>query len=90
MKFISKRNDTIISINNRTDPFISKEVKESTFKILDILDNKGLKNIVTITTKGLLSEDDAIKLDKYKNIKIVIMVTYNGIKKEIQPIDITV
>lgn len=85
-----KRNDTIISINNRTDPFISKEVKESTFKILDILDNKGLKNIVTITTKGLLSEDDAIKLDKYKNIKIVIMVTYNGIKKEIQPIDITV
>lgn len=85
-----KENETIISLNNRTDPFINNEVKESTFKILDALDSKNLKNIVTITSKGLLTEEDAKKLDEYKNIQIVIMVTYNGINKEIQPIDISV
>lgn len=78
---------TVISINNRTDPFINNEVKKSTFKLLEIMDNRGLKNIVTITSKGLLTKDDAKYLDKFKNIKIVIIVTYNGIPKNIQPID---
>lgn len=82
-----KVNKTVISLNNRTDPFISKEVKCSTFKLLDIMDKKGLKNIVTITTKGLLTKNDSKILDNYENIKIVIIVTYNGIPKEIQPID---
>lgn len=85
-----RKDKTIISINNRTDPFISQEVKESTFKILDILESKNLKNIVTITTKGLITEEDALRLEKYNNIRIVIMVTYNGIKKDIQPIDIKI
>ncbi len=82
-----EKNETVISINNRTDPFISNEVKESTFRLLDIMDEKELHNVVTITTKGLLTEEDAKKLDNYKNIKLVIIVTYNGISKKIQPID---
>jgi len=81
-----EKDKTVISLNNRTDPFISQEVKDSTFKLLDIMDNLKLKNIVTITSKGLLTEDDARKLDNYKNIKIVIIVTYNGIPLKIQPI----
>ena len=80
------KNRTVISLNNRTDPFITEEVKNSTFKLLDLMDEKGLTNIVTITTKGLLDENDAKKLDKYKNIKVVIIVTYNGISFKIQPI----
>lgn len=81
-----KKDKTIISLNNRTDPFISDEVKQSTFKLLDIMEENKLKNIVTITTKGLLNEEDAKRLDKYKSIKIVIIVTYNGIPLKIQPI----
>ena len=77
---------TVISLNNRTDPFISPEVKESTFKLLDIMDRMGLKNIVTITSKGLLTEEDAKRLDTYKNIRVTIIVTYNGIPMHIQPI----
>lgn len=82
-----KKNATIISLNNRTDPFITDEVKQSTFKLLDIMDNCKLKNIVTITSKALLTEEDAKKLDQYKNIKIVIIITYNGIPLKIQPIN---
>ncbi len=81
-----EKDKTVISLNNRTDPFISDEVRESTFKLLDIMDKNKLKNIVTITTKGRLTEEDAEKLDKYENIRIVIIVTYNGIPLKIQPI----
>lgn len=81
------KDKTIISLNNRTDPFISQEVKNSTFKLLDIMEELNLKNIVTITTKGLLTEEDAKKLDEYSNIRIVIIVTYNGIPLKIQPIN---
>lgn len=82
-----EKGKTVISLNNRTDPFITKEVKESTFKLLDIMDNLKLNNIVTITSKALLTEEDAKRLDNYKNIKIVIIVTYNGIPLKIQPIN---
>lgn len=81
------KHETVISLNNRTDPFISDEVKGSTFKLLDIMEQQKLRNIVTITTKGLLNEEDAIRLDNYKNIKVVIIVTYNGIPLKIQPIN---
>lgn len=82
-----KKDETVISLNNRTDPFITEEVKFSTFKLLDIMDELKLKNIVTITSKGMLTDEDAKRLDKYKNIRIVIIVTYNGIPLKIQPID---
>lgn len=80
------KDSTVISINNRTDPFITREVKESTFKLLEIMDDLGLKNIVTVTTKAKLERKDAQVLDKFKNIKVVIIVTYNGIPLNIQPI----
>ena len=57
-----EKDKTVLSLNNRTDPFISKEVKESTFKLLDIMEKIGLKNIVTITSKGVLTEEDAKRL----------------------------
>lgn len=82
-----KVNETVLSINNRTDPFITEEVKESTFKLLELMDNLRLKNIVTITSKGRLSENDAKRLDEFKNIKVVIIVTYNGIPLNLQPIN---
>jgi hypothetical protein len=85
-----KRDETVISVNNRTDPFITEEVKSSTFKLLDLMEKEGLKNIVTITTKGLLTKEDAKSLDEYKNIDIVIIVTYNGLPQNIQPIKSTV
>lgn len=81
-----KENITVLSLNNRTDPFITPEVSESTYKILNELNSKGLKNIVTVTTKGLITEEMANKLSKLNNIKLVIIVTFNGINQKIQPI----
>lgn len=82
-----KKGETVISLNNRTDPFLTSEVKESTFKLLDLMEQKSLGNIVTITTKGLLTKKDAKRLDSYQNIDIVIIVTYNGLPPNIQPVN---
>ena len=81
-----KENVTVLSLNNRTDPFITTEVAESTYKILKELNDRGLENIVTVTTKGLITEEMARKLSKLENIKLVIIVTFNGINQKIQPI----
>ena len=81
-----KKDITVLSLNNRTDPFITSEVAESTYKILEELNNKGLKNIITVTTKGLITEEMANKLSKLNNIRLVIIVTFNGINQRIQPI----
>lgn len=54
-----KKDVTVLSINNGTDPFITPEVAESTYKILKQLDDRMIKNIVTVTTKGLVTEEMA-------------------------------
>lgn len=81
-----KEGVTVLSINNRTDPFVATEVKQSTFKLIEELDKLKIRNIVTITTKGLLTKQDAMRLNNYKNLKIVIIVTFNGLPLNIQPI----
>ena len=77
---------TVISLNNRTDPFINDEVKESTFALLRIMNERNVKNPITITTKGFLSEEDVKKLEAFSNLFLIIIVTYNGIPEIIQPI----
>ena len=81
-----KKDVTVLSLNNRTDPFINNEVAESTYKLLKELDNNKLKNIVTVTTKGLITEEMAKRLSGLRNINLVIIVTFNGINKKLQPI----
>ena len=77
---------TIISINNRTDPFISIEVKKSTMLLLDIMNKKKITNPITITTKGLVDLNDVKVIESYKDLNVIIIVTYNGIPETIQPI----
>lgn len=78
--------ETVLSLNNRTDPFISPAVKASTFRLMDEMEARKLRNLVTVTTKGLLTGEDAARLASYRYIRPVIIVTYNGIPQNIQPI----
>jgi len=78
---------TILSLNNRTDPFIFEDVKKSTFDILKKLNDAGIKNPVTITSKGLLTKEDVLFLNSLDALDLYIIVTYNELPKEIQPID---
>lgn len=46
------RDKTVISLNNRTDPFITKDVKDSTFRLMEIMDGMGLKKCGNNYNKG--------------------------------------
>jgi len=83
------RGETVISLNNRTDPFLNEQVKASTFRLMDIMERENLTNPVTITSKGMLTIEDAKRLDEYRHISPIIMVTYNGLPFSLQPIDCT-
>ncbi|MGP1408303.1 hypothetical protein [Selenomonas sp.] len=83
------RGETVISLNNRTDPFLNHQVKNSTFRLMDILERENLTNPVTITSKGMLTIEDVRRLDEYRHILPIIIVTYNGMPRLLQPIDCT-
>lgn len=74
---------TPVTINNRTDPFLNKIVKESTFKILDCFEKKNIKNPLIIITKGYLNEDDICKLKTY-SCNLHIFYTYSGISETLE------
>ncbi|WP_163858863.1 hypothetical protein [Paenibacillus elgii] len=78
--------------NKATDPFLPS-VKAHTFYILNSLDKKGLKNIVTVITRYKVDEEDMKILESLENIKLVLFFTYSGITESriepIAPFDIT-
>lgn len=74
------RNFTPITINNRTDPFLTPIIKKSTFKLLDYLEKENIKNPIILITKGYLNDDDINTLKKYKS-NIFVFYTYSGISE---------
>ncbi len=47
--------------NRATDPFLPS-VKEETFRVLELLSQKGLTNLLLLITRYKITEDDAKKL----------------------------
>ena len=81
-------NVTPIQIFNRaTDPFLPG-VKERLFATLMALDEKGLKNTVLVITRWRIDPADIEFLDKLKNLKLTVLVTWSGIEdRRIEPVD---
>jgi DNA repair photolyase len=79
-------NKTPISIGcNATDPFLA-EVKQSTFRILQLLDSMGGKNMVSLITKVSLPDEDIGQLESFKNLDIDLCVSYSAMPKNIEPL----
>ena len=72
--------------NRATDPFLPS-VKEETFRVLELLSQKGLKNLLLLITRCKITEDDAKKLNQFLPLKVAVLVTYSGIQDEkIEPV----
>lgn len=71
--------------NSATDPF-QKGVSESTFQILDGLEERGVTNIVGLITKEYMSPEMFSRLKYYKNIRPVIFVTFSGLPSEYEKV----
>lgn len=71
--------------NSATDPFQEGTV-ETTFEILDGLEKLKITNIVGLITKEYLSEEIIQKLENYKNIHLVIFITYSFLPEKFEKI----
>ncbi|MGN1012719.1 MAG: hypothetical protein ACI4ON_02680 [Clostridia bacterium] len=75
--------DIPISVNNQTDPFFSKEVYESTIKVLKCMERFNMKNPVMLITKGYISQKQAEELSNIK-LKVIILYTFSGLSEKLE------
>lgn len=68
-----------------SDAFVKQNTK-NTFEILSILDKKEHKNWVAIVTKSKLSKNDIKVLESFRNIRLVIFVTYSEMPSSIEKV----
>ena len=67
-----------------TDPFLP-QVKESTFRLLALLEQRRLRNDVMIITKYYLTREDIERLETFSNSNILLLLTFNSNPAEIEP-----
>ncbi|MEU8003900.1 hypothetical protein AB0B66_22315 [Catellatospora sp. NPDC049111] len=73
--------------NRATDPMLP-QVKPHTFRVLKLLDDRGLKNHVLVITRWRVEPDDCQRLNAFRNIKITLLVTHSGIDdRRVEPVD---
>jgi DNA repair photolyase len=73
--------------NLATDPFLST-VKPHTFRVLELLDQRGLNNHVLLITRWRVNEDDCARLNQLASIRLTVLVTHSGITDpRIEPVD---
>ena len=83
-----RAHQTPLQIFNRaTDPFLPR-VKEHLHRCLELLDDLGLTNHMLVITRWHVLEKDVARLERLKNLKVTILVTWSGISDpRIEPID---
>lgn len=74
---------TPITINNTSDPFLNNILKESTFKLLSLIEGKGWKNPLILITKGYLTDKDIEILSKF-NLNIYVFYTLSGLSETME------
>lgn len=80
-------NKTPIQLFNRaTDPFLPA-VRLHTHRVLQLLDDAQITNLVLIITRYKVSDDDIERLESLKNLRITLLFTYSGLNgTKIEPL----
>lgn len=74
---------TPITINNTSDPFLNNLLKESAFKLLSLIEERGWTNPIILITKGYLTDKDIENLSKYK-LNIYVFYTLSGLSETME------
>lgn len=85
-KYFIKNDIPIQFLHKATDPFLP-EVKVHTFRVLGMLDEMEISNIVMLITRYRVTDEDICFLDSLKHIRVCLFYTYSGINdKRIEPL----
>jgi hypothetical protein len=66
-----------------TEPFLPT-VRESTFRILELLEERGWRNDVMIITKHFISEADVARLASFTSFQILLFLTHSAAPVEME------
>lgn len=80
---------TVLSIGTAsTEPLAHGSVEDSTFRVLEVLQNMGLRNPVWIVTKNYVSEKRVVAIKAFcdSGSKLMISPTINGLDSRIEPL----
>ncbi|QMU78277.1 hypothetical protein GXW83_23800 [Streptacidiphilus sp. PB12-B1b] len=66
-----------------TEPFLP-QVRESTFRLLDLLEERGWGNDVMIITKHFVRDKDVERLSGYRSFQIMLFLTHNAAPAEME------
>lgn len=73
--------------NRATDPMLPP-VKPHTFRVLELLDGRGLTNHVLVITRWRVTDEDCERLNALTSIRLTVLVTHSGIDDpRIEPVD---
>ena len=72
-----------ISVNNQTDPFLNKEIFESTISVLHEMEKNEIPNPILIITKGYITEEQIERLGKIA-LNIIILYTFSGLSEKLE------
>lgn len=75
---------TPISINNKSDPLL-KEVKESTFKIMKVLERERVTNPIYLISKLELTDEDIAFLDSLE-LNVYVFYSFSGLGNHIEKV----
>ncbi|MDR6592287.1 DNA repair photolyase [Saccharothrix longispora] len=74
-------------LNRATDPMLPA-VKPHLFRVLRLLDERGLTNHVLVITRWRVEPEDCAALDALRNLRVTLLVTHSGIEDErVEPVD---
>lgn len=74
---------SVISINNRTDPFLNIVISKSTLGFLRLINEKKMKNPILIITKMLVPKEILIEIDNM-DCNVILFYSYSGLGEEFE------
>lgn len=77
-KFFIPHRTPLQLFNRATDPFLPS-VKPHTHKVLQLLDQLGLTNLMLIITRYKVTSEDMFLLESLRSLKITLLFTYSGL-----------
>jgi hypothetical protein len=67
-----------------TEPFLP-QVRASTFRLLELLEERGWRNDVMIITKHFITAADVARLASFQSFQILLFLTFNAAPAEMEP-----
>jgi len=79
------RPTSMVMIGSETDMFMNSQNIDFLYKFIELYDNKGIANPLSLSTKCYIPDEFIAFVKSLKNTKIIFYVSYSGLGSDIEP-----